>query len=207
MNTMAPIAESNTIFDTAKNIYTYTSFSDLLSVLLMEGKTTGENHSKEYLHYAKLNLQRMHRWDKTFELREDVVERINTAPHQNWWVITEGWCGDSAQNLPAIQKMVQTSEGKIKLNIILRDENPEIMNQYLTNGHSRSIPILVAFDPQGNQLFRWGPRPQPAQELLQKWKDNPVPMPFEEFELEMHTWYTRDKGNALQDEILHLMGN
>src|ERR1700748_188896 len=100
MNTFTPIPESNTIFDTASNIYTYTSFSDLLSVLLLEGKTTGENHSPEYLHYAKMNIQRMHRWYKTFELRPEVAEAIRTLPAQHWWVITEGWCGDSAQNLP-----------------------------------------------------------------------------------------------------------
>lgn len=196
---------SNTIFDTAKNIYDYTSFTDLLTKLLEEGKTTGNNHSTEYLHYAKMNLQRMRRWDKTFQLRADVTEKMKTLAPQNWWVITEGWCGDSAQNLPALEKMAAASEGNINLHIVLRDENPEIMQQYLTNGTSRSIPILVAFDDHGNQLFRWGPRPVPAQALLTEWKANPVPMPFEDFELEMHTWYTKDKGNALQDEILRLI--
>jgi hypothetical protein len=207
MNTMTPTLESNSIFDSAKNIYSYTAFSDLLSLLLIDGKTTGENHSIEYLHYAKMNIQRMHRWDKTFELRSDVIETIKTLPAQNWWVITEGWCGDSAQNLPAIHKMAEASNGKINLRIILRDENPSIMNQYLTNGTSRSIPILAAFDKQGNSLFRWGPRPAGAQALLTAWKSNPVPMSFDDFELEMHTWYTRDKGNAVQDEIMQSVQN
>lgn len=201
MNTLTPSTETKHLFDTAKNTYSYTAFLDLLTTLMSEGKTTGINHSDEYLHYAKMNLQRMHRWDKTFELRADVLETIKSLPAQNWWVITEGWCGDSAQNLPALSKMADASEGKINLRIVLRDEHPEIMNQYLTNG-SRSIPILVAFDLQGNQLFRWGPRPAAAQTLLTAWKSNPTPMPFEDFELEMHTWYTKDKGNALQDEIL-----
>jgi hypothetical protein len=207
MNTVIPTTPTQTIFDTARHIYSYESFSDLLTQLLGEGKTTGENHSAEYLHYAKLNLQRMRRWDKTFELRADVLETIKTLPAQNWWVITEGWCGDSAQNLPALQKMAAASEGKINLHIILRDENQDIMSHYLTNGTSRSIPILVAFDKEGHPLFRWGPRPAPAQHLLNTWKANPVPMPFEDFELEMHTWYTKDKGSALQDEILHLLHN
>jgi hypothetical protein len=205
MNTSTPILESNTIFDAASNIYTYASFSDLLSVLLLEGKTTGENHSPEYLHYAKMNIQRMHRWDKTFELRPEVTRKIQTLPAQNWWVITEGWCGDSAQNLPVLNKMAEASEGKINLRIILRDENPEIMNQYLTNGISKSIPILAAFDLHGTPLFKWGPRPEGAQALLTAWRSNPVPMAFEDFEVEMHTWYARDKGNALQDEIMQLV--
>jgi len=205
MSTIIPASEAKTIFDNATQHYSYTAFIDLLNGLMSEGKTTGSNHSDEYLHYAKMNLQRMRRWDKTFELRPDVQQVIRSLPPQHWWVITEGWCGDSAQNLPVLSKMAEASEGRISLRIVLRDENPGIMDQYLTNGTARSIPILVAFDQQGNQLFKWGPRPAAAQALHTAWKANPTPVPFEDFELEMHTWYTHDKGNALQDEILQLV--
>ncbi len=195
-----------TPFETAKQHWTYTQFEQLLEELMAEGKTTGSKQSEEYLFYAKLNLQRMHRWDKTFTLREDVLQKIKTVAPQEWWVITEGWCGDSAQNLPALAKMAEASEGNIQLRIVLRDDNPTIMDQYLT-GTSKSIPILAAFDKEGKELFRWGPRPEAAQALMTAWKNNPVPVAFEEFEKEMHTWYTRDKGNALQDEIMHLLQN
>lgn len=195
------------VFSTATRSYTYDQFLDLLDNLLTEGKTTGTNQSEEYLHYAKLNLQRMRRWNKTYEISEGLREKIKKQQPQEWWVITEGWCGDSAQNLPAIVKMVTASSGKIKLRIVLRDENPEIMNQYLTNGTSRSIPILVAFDEQGQQRFRWGPRPEPAHELLLQWKSKAEPEPFEEFEKEMHTWYTQDKGRTLEAEIAALLEN
>lgn len=197
----------NSIFETAKRSFNYPEFTMLLENLMKEGKTTGNNQREEYLFYTRLNLQRMKRWDKTFSLRKDVLEKINTVQPQDWWVITEGWCGDSAQNLPAIEKMARASAGKINLHIILRDENPQIMDQYLTNGTSRSIPIIVAFDQQGNQLFRWGPRPADAQALLMAWKSNPTSSTFEQFEKEMHTWYAKDKGNAVQDEILQLLQN
>ena len=85
-----------------------------------------------------------------------------------------------------------------------RDDNPAIMNQYLT-GTSKSIPILAAFDLEGKELFRWGPRPAAARELMTAWKSNPAPASFEEFEKEMHTWYAKDNGNAVQDEIMHLL--
>lgn len=193
------------IFEAAQQQYTYEQFEQLLDTLMAEGKTTGPNQSEEYLHYARLNLQRMHRWDKTFQLRPDVAESLADVPEQSWWVITEGWCGDSAQNLPAIAKMAAATQGKVQLRIVLRDEHPQIMDQYLTNGNSRSIPILVAFDKEQRQLFRWGPRPEAAQALLTAWKNNPAPVAFEEFEKEMHTWYTRDKGNAVQDELMLLL--
>jgi hypothetical protein len=195
-----------TVFDKARQSWTYPQFEQLLEALLAAGKTTGSNQSENYLFYAKLNLQRMHRWDKTFELRDDVRKQIEMLPAQDWWVITEGWCGDSAQNLPAIARMAESSGGKVTLRIVLRDDNPDIMNHYLT-GTSQSIPILAAFDKEGKELFRWGPRPAAAQEMMIAWKNNPAPPSFEEFEKEMHTWYTRDKGNAVQDEIMHLLQN
>ena len=197
----------NTIFGTAKRSFTYKAFSQLVETLLAEGKTTGNKQSNEYLFYAKLNLQRMKRWDKTFQPRKDVLEIMPTVMHQDWWVITEGWCGDSAQNLPAIEKMAEASKGKVTLHIVLRDENPQIMDQYLTNGTSRSIPILAAFDKEGKFLFKWGPRPHGAQMLLTAWKNNPAASSFEEFEKELHTWYTQDKGNTLQNEFMRLLQN
>lgn len=189
------------IFETAAESWNYAEFVQMLEALMLEGKTTGNNQSADYLHYAKLNLQRMHRWDKTFEPDAGLVAILQTQPLQEWWVITEGWCGDSAQNLPGIAKLAAAAEGKVQLRIVLRDDNPQIMDQYLTNGTSRSIPILVAFDKTGNELFRWGPRPKAAQDLLIAWKNNPAPASFEDFEKEMHTWYARDKGNTLQGEI------
>jgi hypothetical protein len=197
----------STIFDTAKRSFTYETFNQLLNTLFSEGKTTGNNQSKEYLFYAKLNLQRMKRLDKTFGLRKDISDMMTTIVPQNWWVITEGWCGDSAQCLPAIEKMVEASNGKVALQIVLRDENPQIMDQYLTNGTSRSIPILAAFNKEGSPLFKWGPRPHGAQMLLTAWRNNPAPPSFEEFEKEMHTWYAQDKGNTLQDEFRNLLQN
>lgn len=189
------------IFETAAESWNYTQFEQMLEALMLEGKTTGSNQSADYLHYAKLNLQRMHRWDKTFEPDAGLIAILQAQPFQEWWVITEGWCGDSAQNLPGIAKLAAAADGKVQLRIVLRDDNPQIMDQYLTNGTSRSIPILVAFDKTGNELFRWGPRPKAAQDLLIAWKNNPAPASFEDFEKEMHTWYARDKGNTLQGEI------
>jgi hypothetical protein len=81
------------------------------------------------------------------------------------------------------------------------------MDQYLTDGKSRSIPILAAFNPENDFLFRWGPRPKHAQALLHAWKNNPMPPSHEVFEKEVHTWYAQNKGVDLQDEIMQLLQN
>jgi hypothetical protein len=54
----------------------------------------------------------------------------------------------------------------ITLRILFRDEHPELMDTYLTNGN-RSIPKLVATTADlQHQLFTWGPKPQYLMELI-----------------------------------------
>lgn len=80
-------------------------------------------------------------------------------------VITEPWCGDSAFLLPVIAKASALDE-HVTLRNLLRDDNLDIMDQYLTGG-SRSIPKLVAFSAEGEELCTWGPRPEEAANRVQ----------------------------------------
>jgi thioredoxin-like negative regulator of GroEL len=79
-------------------------------------------------------------------------------------VLTEPWCGDSAFLLPIIAEAAALSN-HVTLRILLRDDNLDVMDQYLTGG-SRSIPKLVAFSADGDELFTWGPRPEEARQLF-----------------------------------------
>ena len=86
----------------------------------------------------------------------------------------------------------------------MRDEHLSIMDQYLTNG-TRSIPILISVDKQGNELFHWGPRPAPAQKIIMDWKTDHAGQSYEDIEKVLHTWYTQDKGQTLQEEFLTIL--
>ncbi|MBZ0199217.1 MAG: thioredoxin family protein, partial [Ignavibacteriaceae bacterium] len=95
---------------------------------------------KSLYDYTKLNLQRSARIDKSFTPSEELKLAVaDIKENQIWMVITENWCGDSAQILPVIEKTASLS-GSIQLKIIGRDSHPEIMNLYLTNG-TLSIPV------------------------------------------------------------------
>ena len=122
---------------------------------------TADMDSKErkLVHYKRYNYERsqaVHAAYETSGALRDALDGI-TEP-QFWMVLTETWCGDSAYNLPVIAEAA-TRSPHVTLRILLRDDNPDIMDRYLTDG-SRSIPKLVAFDEQGNELFTWGPRPE-----------------------------------------------
>lgn len=185
------------------NAFSYKNYISLLQNLLQQGKTTGPNQSAEFINYAKINLQRMKRLEKTASLSEEIIQRASQI-HSSyiWLVITEGWCGDAAQNLPVIQAIAQLCPG-IDLKLILRDEHPEIIDLYLTKG-SRSIPKLICLDKKTlNEIFVWGPRPKELQDivtdLLAKGGTS------QEKGLLVQQWYNADKTKSLQEEFLILM--
>lgn len=156
----------------------------------------------KFYEYRKLNLQRTNRLDKTFIPSEDLVNIISKIKKpQIWMVITESWCGDSAQSLPIIAKAAALNSN-INLSIVLRDENPDIMDKYLTNG-SRSIPKFVVFDEDNNELFQWGPRPVEAQKLYGRLKDEGKEK--SEINKELHLWYGRNRGKEIEKELVNLL--
>jgi len=182
----------------------YPEYYDHVTDLVANGTTSGHEQSASLIGYTSLNLKRMTRLDKTFRISEALAQDLEAMQEkQHWWVITEAWCGDSAQNLSTIAGIAQASKGKIELTIVFRDDNPELMDAYLTNG-SRSIPKLVAFNENGEELFTWGPRPAAARELLLQWKKDPQGRSWEDFEMELHTWYAKDKTKSLQGEFHEL---
>ena len=150
----------------------------------------------------KLNFFRSTRVEKQFVPSDEIINNAeNISKPQLWMVLTESWCGDSAQILPIIAKISELNKS-INLRILNRDSNLEIMDQYLTNG-TRSIPKLVAFDEKGNELFRWGARPAAAQQLVNTLKEKGLQK--SEWLLELHKWYAGNRGKEIEKELLDLM--
>lgn len=185
---------------------TYEQYYSLIKQLLKEGKTTGNNQSDSYLKYAKLNFQRMKRVYRTTKIENNLLTTVSgLSQKQIWIVLTEGWCGDAAQSLPAIAKISELTD-KIELRILLRDENFEIMNAYRTNG-SKSIPKLIALDSENlDQLFTWGPRPEEFQEMVMQHIKNPQ-LTNAEFNEKLHMKYTLNKTKSLQTELTKLISS
>jgi len=127
--------------------HTYESYNELIESLFIDQRTTNEDNSESNLNYTKLNIQRTSRWDKRGKLDEELISLVkNISSDQIWLVITEGWCGDSGQVLPFINKIAELND-HIDLKFLLRDENPEVMDEFLTDG-SRSIPKLIILDKE-----------------------------------------------------------
>ena len=116
------------------NSYTYSEYKKIVSDLLSEGKSTGNEQSENLLQYSTLNEIRLKRLDKTISVPEEISAKLKALEKEYiWLVIAEGWCGDAAQILPVLNKMALESD-KIDLKIVFRDLNDDLMNQFLTNG-------------------------------------------------------------------------
>ena len=184
------------------NGITYEQFLNAIKVKV-ERLSTNMDAVTDHDEFLKLNFQRSQRIYKTYtvspELRK-LLSGINEP--QLWMVITEDWCGDSAQILPYIEKITEVNPD-IQLRIIYRDQNPDIMDLYLTNGSMRSIPKLVAFDREGNELFQWGPRPREAQDLVNQLKAEGYSK--DQFIEQLHLWYGRNRGKAIEFEFKKIL--
>lgn len=181
---------------------TYDEYRDLLDRLIKINQTTGIDQSEEMLHYAKMNLQRMQRIEKTTitPSLQQKMEQIKSK--YTFLILTEGWCGDAAQILPVLGKLATFNEN-IQLLVLLRDENLDIMDAYLTNG-GRSIPKIILLETETlKEITNWGPRPKEVQDLVLSLKKEGKS--HEESNLQLHTWYAKDKTKAIQIEFEALL--
>lgn len=189
----------------AKNAYPYEEYKALVIQLSENSQTTGTDPLPERIEATKMNAQRMKRIDKQFVPDEELKKLIeNNKEEWIWLVLAESWCGDGAQNIPVIAKIAAISPN-IKLKILLRDENPEIMDTYLTNG-SRSIPKLICINAEThNEIGVWGSRPKTIQEMVKEYKTQNPDATHDEFVKNLHLWYAKDKGEALSKEFFNLL--
>lgn len=184
------------------------SYNDYINQTIEEiaGTQTNDLSPEEIkrFNFKTLNLQRGNRISRTYNICNELKNLLSEISEpQLWMVITESWCGDSAQSLPYIAAMASQNP-LIDLKILSRDSNPDIMDEFLTNG-TRSIPILAAFNSAGDELFRWGPRPKAAVDLINHWKAEGLEK--SEWIEKLHLWYARNKGAEIEKEFIDLINN
>ncbi len=185
----------------AKGI-TYSAYLDLMTLQAAVDLAGLSAEEAQKVEFTKLNLHRSERMGRTWKPGEALAERVvSIEADQLWMVLTEPWCGDSAQCLPVIAALAQLNSA-VDLRIVLRDENLPIMDQFLTDG-KRSIPRLVIFDTSYRIMGQWGPRPAEAQSVFDAARSSGLEKP--QILEKLHLWYGRDRHRALESEFTELM--
>lgn len=185
--------------------FTYAEFRALMSTLAAEHRTTGPDQTPglvRYTHQNQAHLDRAH----AVPLVPELVEKIRQLPQpEQWLVLGEAWCGDTAHLFPILARLEEESAGKIQLHLLLRSDHPALMAAHQTNG-GNSIPKLIRRDAAtGADLGDWGPRPAAAQLLAHQLHADKA-LHTNEIIKQMNAWYEADNGQAMQHELLALLG-
>ncbi len=140
---------------------------------------------------------------RTAVVPEGAVERAARIPGR-WHLIAlaEDWCGDAVNTLPVLAKLAEQSPN-LDLTILGRDANPDLMDAHLS-GTARAIPVIIVLDDQLVEHGWWGSRPR---ELQQWFLTEGVKLEKTERYRLIRTWYARDRGRAIVDEVLRVVEN
>ena len=102
----------------------------------------GDTRAKTEANYAKSNLT------------EDEKKFFGSVTGVKYVVmLAENWCGDVHRNSPLIAHIVEAMPGA-ELRVFLRDQNADLRDTFLNNGY-QSIPVVVFFDKDWNEIGRW----------------------------------------------------
>lgn len=119
-----------------------------------------------YMAQMESNQEKSYGVYEKFELPEDPkFIGLLKEKHPHILVITEDWCGDAMMNNAVLRKIAEAAE--LEVHCVYRDENLELMDQYLTNG-GRSIPKYIFLSEDGEVLGHWGPRAAVVQQFVEE---------------------------------------
>ncbi|MEW8985112.1 MAG: thioredoxin family protein [Bacillus anthracis] len=156
--------------------------------------------TEEYLAGMNVNKDEMMGIYSKYTLSSEEKEKLQPVKDQGLKVIvlTEDWCGDAMLNNPVLLKIAE--EIGMEVRFILRDSNLELMDQYLTNGTSRAIPIFVFLNSEGEEVAVWGPRAPKLQELVISERSKLPNAEADDFKDEQAAMYKRLTASYQEDE-------
>lgn len=158
---------------------------------------------EEYLDRLGENLALHNFHYKKFQVSPQQVREIRAIKPFNILVLTEPWCGDSLAIFPVVGKIAETN-GSWTIKVLLRDQNLDLMDQFLTRG-GRAIPIFLFLDEGYTPLFNWGPRPKVVQQIFE---DHRQQIQNGEIKRErvikkIRKFYSQDRGQEILKDLLH----
>jgi len=184
----------------------YKEYRDLVSELALQGSNSGIEKGEDLANYTKLNDKRMKRWDKTVKVSDDAKLKIAAYTKKTTWLIlTESWCGDAAHVIPVLNKIAELNDN-ISIKLLLRDENLELMDMFLTNGGRAIAKVIMIDEETGDVLNTFGPRPSEATNLVNEYKaaHGKLTPAFKE---DLQQWYNKNKGQNIIDDITNTLSS
>jgi hypothetical protein len=149
-----------------------------------------------YLERVDKNQDLWRNLHKRATLDDGLRADLQKLPPLHLLALSEDWCGDAVNILPVVALMAEAAPN-LDFKVLERDGNPDLMDAHLTRG-TRSIPIIIVFDPSFEELAWWGPRPKE----LQAWVVGAgSAIESRERYRRVRAWYARDRGRTAASEI------
>ncbi len=117
---------------------------------------------EQYLASIKVNKDRFQENYEKFHIRPADASDLAVMARQpggpaKFLVLGEDWCPDVIRGLPVAARMAEASG--MELRIFPRDENLDIMNEFLNQGKFQSIPTCVFYTKDLQYIATWTERP------------------------------------------------
>ena len=134
------------------------------SVVTLERFGQGMTYD-EYMETVKVNKARIEEYYANVSLGSDQTEALRELAGSEggpakMMVIGEDWCGDVVRELPVLARVAEAAG--FELRIFPRDENHDIMNEFLKEGLYMSIPVAVFYDQGHEYICHWIERSEAA---------------------------------------------
>ncbi|PZC48414.1 MAG: Thioredoxin [Chloroflexi bacterium] len=118
---------------------------------------------RDYINQIKVNRDRFEHYFGTAEISEDdasFFKETFSKGVKRVLVLGEDWCPDVFRGMPIIARIAEASG--MDLRIFPRDDNSDIMSEYLKGGEFQSIPVVVFYTDEQNYVCHWIERPAKA---------------------------------------------
>ena len=138
--------------------------SEQTSVVTPERFSSGFTY-KDYIAQIKVNSDRFEQYYQSVEVSSDDADFFKKAVEAGvtkMLVLGEDWCPDVFRGMPVMARISEASG--IELRVFPRDENLDIMNEFLKDGEFQSIPTVVLYTDDHDYLGHWIERPAKANE-------------------------------------------
>lgn len=115
-----------------------------------------------YLASIAVNRDKFEYYSRTARLSDDDVAFFRTIGARRsgparMLVIAEAWCPDVFRGVPVFARIAEAAS--LTMRIVARDENPDIMDEFLLDGRARAIPVAVFYTRDHEYITHWIERP------------------------------------------------
>lgn len=156
----------------------------------------------QYIDDMSVNKESLLSIYKEFEptTNDQRLDSINKKGYHYVLIITEDWCTDAMMN-NAILKHI-SEQLNLEVRAFYRDANTDLIDQYLTNGKARAIPIYIFMNEKFEQQAVWGPRAQSVQNFVNKLRQTLPDKSNPDFEDKEKTFHQTVRNRYLTDHTL-----